>query len=61
MPIRETSQSATLGDLPGLRILERLILQISSGTADVGSYCVALYDVGNVTDTITYTVTVTHP
>jgi hypothetical protein len=35
---------------------------VITGTADIGSYCAAVYDVGNVgTDTVTYTVTVTHP
>jgi hypothetical protein len=34
---------------------------VLSGTADVGSYCVAVYDVGNVSDALNYTVTVTHP
>ena len=34
---------------------------VLSGTADAGMYCVILYDVGNVADTINYTVTVTHP
>jgi outer membrane lipoprotein SlyB len=35
---------------------------VLSGTADVGSYCVAVYDVGTVTtDALNYTVTVTHP
>ena len=31
-----------------------------SGTAGAGSYCVAVYDVGNQTGPITYAVTVTH-
>ena len=35
---------------------------VISGTADVGSYCAAIYDVGNIgTDPINYTITVTHP
>ena len=32
-----------------------------SGTADVGAYCVSLYDIGNVADPVNYTITVTHP
>lgn len=31
-----------------------------SGTAQAGTYCVAVYDVGNQTADITYSVTVTH-
>ncbi len=35
---------------------------VITGTADVGAYCAAVYDVGNVgTDAVNYTVTVTHP
>jgi len=35
---------------------------VITGSADLGSYCAAIYDVGNVgTDPINYTVTVTHP
>jgi len=35
---------------------------VISGTADIGSYCAAIYDVGNVgTDPIQYTITVAHP
>jgi hypothetical protein len=35
---------------------------VITGTADVGSYCAAVYDVGNVgADPVAYTVTVTHP
>jgi hypothetical protein len=32
-----------------------------SGAIDPGSYCVALYDVGNVSQAVTYTITVIHP
>jgi hypothetical protein len=32
-----------------------------SGTLDAGTYCVELYDVGNETTPVTYTVTVAHP
>jgi hypothetical protein len=31
-----------------------------SGTAAAGSYCIVVYDVGNQTNDITYSVTVTH-
>ena len=31
-----------------------------SGTAQAGTYCIAVYDVGNQTGDITYSVTVTH-
>ena len=31
-----------------------------SGTAQAGTYCVAVYDVGNQTGDVTYSVTVTH-
>jgi hypothetical protein len=34
---------------------------ISGTTTDTGPYCVAVYDIGNVADSVTYTVTVTHP
>jgi hypothetical protein len=34
---------------------------ISGTTTDIGPYCVAVYDVGNVADSTNYTVTVTHP
>jgi hypothetical protein len=34
---------------------------IMSGTAAVGSYCAVVYDLGNVADPVTYTLTVTHP
>lgn len=33
-----------------------------TGTADIGSYCAAIYDIGNVgADPVSYTITVTHP
>jgi len=32
-----------------------------SGTIAAGTYCVALFDVGNQTASVTYTVTVSHP
>ena len=31
------------------------------GTAGAGSYCVVVYDIGNQTATVTYSVTVAHP
>ena len=34
---------------------------VMSGTAAPGSYCTVVYDVGNVSDTVNYTVTVVHP
>jgi hypothetical protein len=34
---------------------------VMSGTAGVGSYCAVVYDLGNVADPVTYTLTVTHP
>ena len=32
-----------------------------TGTAPAGTYCVAVYDVGNQTDAITYSLSVVHP
>jgi len=32
-----------------------------AGTANAGTYCVAVYDIGNQTAAITYTLTVAHP
>ena len=32
-----------------------------SGSTGPGTYCVIVYDVGNVTDTLTYTLSVVHP
>src|SRR5258707_7132124 len=32
-----------------------------SGSAGPGSYCVIVYDVGNVTNTLSYTISVVHP
>jgi hypothetical protein len=32
-----------------------------SGSTGPGSYCVIVYDVGNVTNTLTYTLSVVHP
>jgi hypothetical protein len=34
---------------------------VMSGNAAVGAYCAVVYDIGNVTDPLTYTVTVVHP
>jgi hypothetical protein len=34
---------------------------VLSGSIVPGTFCVTVYDVGNVTDAVTYTVTVTHP
>lgn len=34
---------------------------ILSGSAGPGNYCVIVYDVGNVTDPLTYTLSVVHP
>jgi hypothetical protein len=33
---------------------------VLSGTAQAGAFCVAVYDAGNMTATVTYKVTVTH-
>ena len=32
-----------------------------TGTANAGTYCIDIYDVGNQTGSITYTVAVAHP
>jgi hypothetical protein len=34
---------------------------VLTGSIIPGTFCVTVYDVGNVTDSVTYTVTVTHP
>jgi hypothetical protein len=34
---------------------------VLSGSIIPGTFCVTVYDVGNVTDSVSYTVTVTHP
>jgi hypothetical protein len=34
---------------------------VLSGSIIPGTFCVTVYDVGNVTDVVSYTVTVTHP
>ncbi len=34
---------------------------VLSGAISAGAYCVAIYDIGNVQGTVTYTLTVDHP
>lgn len=34
---------------------------VMSGTAAPGAYCAVVYDVGNISDPVTYTLTVVHP
>jgi len=34
---------------------------VMTGTAAAGSYCAVVYDVGNVSEPVTYTVTIVHP
>jgi hypothetical protein len=33
---------------------------VSGTTSDIGPYCAAVYDIGNVADSVNYTLTVTH-
>ncbi|HEV3139645.1 MAG TPA: hypothetical protein VGY57_03970 [Vicinamibacterales bacterium] len=35
--------------------------QLSGTVSQTGAYCVSVFDIGNQSDTVTYSVTVTHP
>jgi hypothetical protein len=37
------------------------VATVVNGSVTPGSYCVAVYDIGNVKDPLTYTLTVVHP
>ena len=47
-------QSAATGTITGF-------VSDKTGSIIPGTFCVTVYDVGNVTDSVNYTVTVTHP
>jgi hypothetical protein len=68
--LTETSATATIGVgigqvTAGCTLLAynntAVVGTIVTGTIKPGSYCASVYDVGSITDPVTYTLTVIHP